>query len=130
MSIEIERKFLVRGEEWRDHVTGVDDIRQAYLYSGARSSARVRIKNNQAATLTVKSKAAELRRLEVEHPVSVFDAEALLALRDSALIHKLRHAVPYGDHVWEIDVFRGDNAGLIIAEIELRHEDEIFQRPS
>ena len=90
----------------------------------------MRIKNNQAATLTVKSRAAELRRLEVEHPVSVFEAEALLALRDSSLIHKLRHAVPYGDHVWEIDVFRGVNAGLIIAEIELRHEDEAFQRPS
>ena len=130
MAIEIERKFLVCGDDWRRDVSRRDEIRQAYLYSGKRSSARVRIKNNQTATLTVKSRAAELRRLEVEHPVSVIDAEALLALRESSLIHKVRHTVRCGDHVWEVDVFRGDNAGLIIAEIELRHENEFFQRPS
>src|SRR5262245_16654317 len=130
MAIEIERKFLVRGEAWRSHAVAKANIRQAYLASGERSTTRVRIKNNQEAAVTIKSKRAELRRLEIEYAISVFDAEALLALRHSGLIEKARFTVPSGEHVWEVDVFCGDNAGLVIAEIELRHEDEHFDRPA
>lgn len=129
MAVEIERKFLVRGEAWRSFVTGQASLRQAYLAPAGRSTVRVRIKNGTSATVAIKSKRAELRRLEIEYPVSVFDAEALLSLRDSGLIEKTRFVVSWGEHLWEIDVFGGDNAGLIIAEIELRHEDEDFDRP-
>jgi CYTH domain-containing protein len=86
MAIEIERKFLVRGEEWQKHATARDVLRQAYLASGERSSTRVRITSNADATVTIKSKKTEMRRLEIEYAVSVPDAEALMALRYSGLI--------------------------------------------
>src|SRR5262245_10043224 len=130
MAIEIERKFLVFGEGWRACATARTDIHQAYLSSGGRASIRVRIRNSRDATLSVKSKRAELRRIEVECPVALADAEVLLALRESSLIRKYRHIVPCGNHVWEVDEFRGDNAGLVIAEIELGNEDEPFERPA
>src|SRR5262245_34309742 len=119
MAVEIERKFLVTGEAWRSLASSEASIRQAYLASGERSTTRVRIKNGGQATVTIKSKRAELRRLEVEYPISVIDAEALLALRHSGLIEKTRFTVPWRGHLWELDVFAGDNAGLVIAEIEL-----------
>ena len=129
MAVEIERKFLVRGEAWRSVATSQASIRQAYLASGERSTTRVRIKNGTDATVTIKSKRAELRRLEVEYPISPLDAEALLSLRHSGLIEKTRFTIPWCDHLWEVDVFSSDNAGLVIAEIELGHEDEPFDRP-
>ena len=129
MAVEIERKFLVRNEAWRRLVTAEASIRQAYLASGERSTTRVRIKNGTDATVTIKSKRAELRRLEIEYPISVLDAETLLSLRHSGLIEKARFIVPWHGHSWEVDVFSGENCGLVIAEIELRHEDEIFDRP-
>ena len=129
MAVEIERKFLVRSEAWRSLATTEASIRQAYLASGERSTTRVRIKNSSDATVTIKSKRAELRRLEIEYPISVLDAEALLSLRHSGLIEKTRFIVPWRAHRWEVDVFSGDNLGLVIAEIELRHEDETFDRP-
>ena len=130
MAFEIERKFLIRGEEWRKLTTTTASIRQAYLASGERSSVRVRIKNGTDATVTIKSTRAELRRLEIEYVICVLDAEALIALRESGLIEKIRHTIPWHNRCWEIDVFCGDNQGLIIAEIELRAEHESFERPS
>jgi adenylate cyclase len=129
MAFEIERKFLVRGEKWRKLATAQTRVRQAYLASGDKSSTRVRIKDDVAATITIKGKGAGLRRLEVEVPISLIDGEALLSLRQSSLIEKVRHQVPWHHSTWEIDVFGGDNAGLIIAEIELRDERETFARP-
>jgi CYTH domain-containing protein len=75
MAVEIERKFLVRSEAWRSLANTEGSIRQAYLASGERSTTRVRIKNGTDATVTIKSKRAELRRLEIEYPISVLDAE-------------------------------------------------------
>ena len=129
MAIEIERKFLVRSEAWQRHATARDALRQAYLASGERSSTRVRITNNADATVTIKSKKADMRRLEIEYAVSVPDAEALMALRYSGLIEKTRFTVPWRGSRWEVDVFSGDNSGLVIAELELRHESEAFDRP-
>jgi len=129
MAFEIERKFLVRSEAWRNFATAQASIRQAYLASGERSTTRVRISNETEATVTIKSKRAELRRLEIEYPISVLDAEALMSLRHSGLVEKTRFTVPWQGHNWEVDVFAGENAGLVIAEIELRHENEAFDRP-
>jgi adenylate cyclase len=129
MAIEIERKFLVRNDSWRKSAAKATDMRQAYLSAGQRSSTRVRIKDGRDATLTVKSKRAEQQRLEVEYPIAVADAEALLSLRESYIVSKVRHLVQWGSHVWEVDVFRGDNAGLVIAEIELADPGEHFERP-
>ena len=129
MSVEIERKFLVRSEAWRNYAARDGSIRQAYLTAGGKSSTRVRIKNGAQATLTVKSTRAEMRRLEVECAISVADAEALMALRSSSLIEKVRYTLPSGKRRWEIDVFGGDNEGLVIAEIELGDEREPFEHP-
>ena len=84
---------------------------------------------NCAATLTIKSRPAALRRLELEYAIPVLEAEALMQLREGSVIEKVRHLVPRGELVWEIDVFQGANAGLVIAEIELEHEDQAFEKP-
>jgi len=126
MAFEIERKFLVRNLEWRRLARVEARLRQAYLAAGDRSSTRVRIKDDVAATVTIKAKGTGLRRLEVEYPISLIDGEALMSLRQSSLIEKVRHQVPWHHHIWEVDVFSGDNAGLIL---ELRDERETFERP-
>jgi adenylate cyclase len=130
MSFEIERKFLVCRDDWRGMVAGSSRIRQAYLTSNDKASIRVRIKDESLATLTVKSRGAELRRLELEYAVPVLEAEAMIPLRRGAVIEKVRYDVPWGDLAWEVDVFSGDNTGLVIAEIELRHEAQQFELPS
>lgn len=130
MSFEIERKFLLRGEGWRDLVCDRIHIRQVYLSSNGKSSIRVRIKNDKDATLTVKSKPTSLRRLELEYNVPLLDAEAMMMLRQGSVIEKHRHIVPWEDNLnWEIDVFLGENAGLVIAEIELRDPSQRFRLP-
>jgi adenylate cyclase len=130
MSFEIERKFLVRGDDWRGLVSSQTTIRQAYLASSAKSSTRIRIRGDGTATLTIKSRPADLRRLELEYPIPVLQAEALMQLREGATIEKTRFLVPYGGLTWEIDVFSGDNLGLIIAEVELKDVDQPIELPS
>jgi len=130
MSFEIERKFLISGDGWRDLARERISIRQAYLSSDGKASVRVRIKDERAATLTIKSRPAELRRLELEYPVPVVEAEALMQLRQGCVIEKVRHIVPWDDLKWEIDVFSGENSGLVIAEIELDHEHRPIVLPA
>ena len=129
MSFEIERKFLVIGQDWKKLAIATSHIRQAYLAAEGALSIRVRIKNDHAATLTVKSRGAELRRLELEYPIPTTDAEALMTRRQGAVIEKVRHDIPWHGLMWEVDVFAGDNEGLILAEIELDHERQPFDLP-
>ncbi len=105
-------------------------IRQAYLARGGSSSLRIRIVDNVRATLTVKSAPATIRRLEFEYSIPLADASVLLGLREGAIVEKFRYKLPQHGLVWEIDVFQGDNEGLVIAEIELPHEDKHFEKPS
>lgn len=130
MGFEIERKFLVRGDQWRGLVSGRTTIRQAYLSTDGKASIRVRIRDGSAATLTIKSRSTELRRLELEYPIPVLQAEALMQLREGSVIEKVRHEVPIGALVWEVDVFSGENEGLIIAEVELTDVDQPIDPPS
>jgi adenylate cyclase len=129
MGVEIERKFLVKGDGWQGLATGRAQIRQAYLALGGKATIRVRIKDDRSATLTIKSRSAKLRRLELEYPIPVADAETLIALRRGATIEKVRHLVPFAGATWEVDVFSGENAGLIVAEVELPHEDARLELP-
>jgi adenylate cyclase len=129
MSFEIERKFLIAHNGWRALVTREIPIRQAYLSSDGKASIRVRIKGDGAATLSIKSRPVDLRRLELEYPIPVLEAEALIPLRQGSVIEKLRHVVPWGSLAWEIDVFTGENAGLVIAEIELQNEHQHVELP-
>ena len=129
MGIEIERKFLVRSDAWRAGVSGHIAIRQAYLATDGKASIRVRIRDNMSATLSVKSRSASLSRLELEYPIPVRDAEAMIQLRHGAVIEKVRHLVPHGDLTFEVDIFSGENDGLVIAEIELRDEHQAIALP-
>jgi adenylate cyclase len=130
VGFEIERKFLVRGAEWRNLATGTTSIRQAYLAGDGKASVRVRIENDTRATLSIKSRPVDLRRLELEYPIPIPDAEALMPLRLGCVIRKIRHVVPWHELAWEIDVFEDDNAGLVLAEIELRHESQHVDLPA
>jgi len=129
MGFEIERRFLVRGNDWRQLAVAHTDIRQAYLAAGNKASVRVRINDNSTATLAVKSRPAELRRLELEYAIPTLEAEALMVLREGSVVVKRRYQLPCGDLTWEVDVFSGENLGLVIAEIELRHEDQHIDLP-
>src|SRR5262245_16797862 len=130
MSFEIERKFLVRGNGWQELAKEQTRIRQAYLASDGKVSIRVRIKDDRTATLTIKSRPAAVRRLELEYAIPVLEAEALMQLREGSVIEKVRHHVPWGEFLWEVDVFSGENKGLIIAEVELDHEHQHIELPN
>lgn len=127
MAIEIERKFLLATEAWRTAVHRSTRIAQGYLCTDPERTVRVRIKGD-ASFLTIKGKNQGIARAEFEYPIPLPDAEAMLALCP-AVLDKTRHLVSVGEHVWEIDEFHGDNAGLIVAEIELDSVDASFHRP-
>jgi adenylate cyclase len=129
MALEIERKFRVTGDGWMPFVTRTRPLRQAYLARNGRLSVRVRIDGDEAGTLTIKASRSGLERDEYEYAIPVADAEELMAQREGSIISKARHIVPFGDLNWEIDVFVGENAGLVIAEIELDRADRVFERP-
>lgn len=123
MAIEIERKFLVRGEAWRDQIHSQQRFRQAYLSSNDISSVRVRIADERRAWISIKTSYHGISRDEFEYPIPVADACQLLQLRESEIIEKHRYHVDFEGLTWEIDEFAGSNAGLVIAEVEL--EDEV-----
>ncbi len=141
MGIEIERKFLVAGDAWRTGVREVVAMAQGYINdqasmdvdaygaSAQRASVRVRIEGDQA-RLNIKSRELGRTRKEFEYTVPAEDARELLGLCVGGLIDKRRHLLEHRGHLWEIDEFLGDNAGLIVAEIELSSSDEWFERPS
>lgn len=129
MAREIERKFLVTGEGWRQGVERSVRYRQGYLSSDKGCSIRVRV-SEAGAHLNIKSATLGVQRHEFEYAIPLADAHEMLdTLCSGPLIEKTRHYVPHGGHLWEVDVFEGDNAGLVVAEIELAREDEPFERP-
>jgi len=126
MAIEIERKFLVTGTGWRQPA-GVR-ISQGYLNLDKERTVRVRVSDEQG-FLTVKGITRGATRAEFEYEVPVADARLMLGMCAGAVIHKVRHLVAYRGRTWEVDEFSGDNAPLVIAEIELQDEAERFERP-
>lgn len=128
-NLEIERKFLVRNHGWRAAVRRSSVLRQGYLNNEIHCSVRVRISGDRA-TLNLKSVTIGAQRHEFEYEIPVADAHRMLdLLARKPLIEKTRHYVDVGPHTWEIDVFEGDNAGLVVAEIELKRADEAFEKP-
>lgn len=135
MPLEIERKFLVTGDGWRARAHKVIPMAQGYINdmaamdSGAqRASVRVRIEGDEA-RLNIKSRELGHTRQEFDYAIPVDEARELLALCVGGLIDKRRHLVEHAGRHWEVDEFLGDNAGLVVAEIELSSGDEIFERP-
>lgn len=129
MAVEIERKFLVNKELWKPQSDGVA-YRQGYLSRVEDRVVRVRIAGG-VAFLTIKGRSSNVSRLEFEYPIPVEDAQTLLDLLcERPLIEKTRYEQQVGGHIWTVDVFLGDNDGLILAEIELTSENESFDRPT
>jgi len=128
MSIEIERKFLITNDGWKSLVINSFFIKQGYLNLAPERTVRVRIKGSQA-HITIKGKSKGISRAEFEYQIPLKEAEQLILLSEGALIEKVRHEVKYEGNLWEIDVFSGKNQGLIVAEIELASENQIFKIP-
>ncbi len=128
--IEIERKFLVNSSAFMDEAFRQNRIVQGYLCSVPERTVRIRIKGEKG-FLTIKGKGNEsgMSRLEWEKEIPLDEAELLLSICEDGVIDKIRHEVKKGNHVYEIDVFLGENDGLIIAEIELKSEQETFEKP-
>lgn len=131
MGVEIERKFLVRGEGWRGRDPGMR-MRQGYLVTGPPVSVRVRIAGGRA-ILNLKRAVGEVTsvvRHEFEYEVPLEEGEAMLASMATGYeIDKTRHRVVHEGMTWEVDEFHGENAGLVVAEIELDSADQAFARP-
>lgn len=129
MGLEIERKFLVAGD-YKKKAFWCEDIVQGYLSSIPERTVRIRIKGEKA-YITIKglSNASGLSRYEWEKEVPVDEARELIAICEPGIINKTRYYVGYDGHTFEVDEFHGDNEGLVMAEIELSDEADIFEKP-
>ena len=130
MGVEIERKFLVKSN-FKKFAVKSYKIAQGFLSSNPERTVRVRIRDTQG-FITVKGKgnSSGTTRFEWEKEISLSEAEALLQLCESGIIDKIRYEIPLGKHTFEVDVFSGENQGLIIAEVELTSENEFFEQPN
>jgi CYTH domain-containing protein len=128
MGTEIERKFLVHGDDWRNGSTGVL-CRQGYLLSNIECTIRVRVIGEQG-YLTVKGKTSGITRPEYEYAIPAADAEAILdTMCARLLVEKLRYTIPHAGATWEIDEFLNENKGLIVAEVELESAEQSIEMP-
>jgi adenylate cyclase len=130
MPQEIERKFLVQQVAWDALEKPLPiAIQQGYIFADESKSVRIRRKGDKA-FLTIKQSVSEIVREEFEYAIPVEDATYMLEKMANAVISKGRYEIAYEGHLWEVDVFEGDNEGLIVAEIELKHDREAFEKPS
>ena len=130
MAQEIERKFLVRDDSFKQMAASSSRIKKGYICSMRGRTVRVRIRDEKG-YLTIKgpSDAAGMSRYEWEKEISLQEAEELMKLCEPGQIDKTRYLVNWGSHVFEVDVFYGENEGLVMAEVELQSEDESYERP-
>ena len=128
--IEIERKFLVTSNTFKNEAFNSYIIKQGFLNSHKKRTVRVRLKSDKG-YLTIKGKSSDngLSRFEWEKEISTIEAEALLRLCEDGIIDKIRYEIKSGNHTFEVDEFFGENKGLIIAEVELNAENEAFEKP-
>ena len=128
--LEIERKYLVLNDSYKREATKQYRLIQGYLNTDPERTVRVRIKEDTAfVTVKGKGNASGTTRFEWETPIPVHEAKQLLALSEGVVIDKIRYEVPFENHLFEVDEFFGKHVGLIIAEIELQHEEEHFLKP-
>ncbi|MCW8944188.1 MAG: CYTH domain-containing protein [Sedimenticola sp.] len=129
MAIEIERKYLVINDKWKDNVISESVLKQGYVANQPNATVRVRIAKGHA-HLNIKSATTGITRAEYEYEIPLADAEKILAeIAEQPFIDKTRYKVRCGDHTWDLDQFAGENSGLVMAEIELTHENEPFELP-
>lgn len=129
--VEIERKFLVTSEDFKEEAFAKHQIAQGYLNSNPDRTVRIRIKG-ESGFLTIKGKNNDsgTTRFEWETEIALMEAKPLLDLCEKGILLKTRYEIQVGKHVYEVDVFHGENEGLIIAEIELSSEQEVFEKPN
>lgn len=129
MGLEIERKFLVKGD-YKTQATLSTRIKQGYICSERGRTVRVRLRDTKA-YLTIKGPSRDngLSRYEFEKEITFDEALSLFALCEPGIVDKVRWLVPAGNHTFEVDEFFGDNAGLVVAEVELSRADEFFIKP-
>ena len=128
MGLEIERKFLLKNNNWKKAVRNQFAIKQGYLNDDPNRTVRVRIKGSKG-ILTIKGKTVNATRAEYEYEIPLSDAQELINLCEKPIIDKTRYIVDYQNKTWEIDIFYGENDGLILAEIGLDSEQEEFDLP-
>ncbi len=131
MNIEIERKFLVKNLNYKSESFEKKYIKQGYLNSDKNRTVRIRVSNNTG-FITIKGKSNKngTSRFEWEKEISATEAEELLLLCEPTIIEKTRYLIKVGYHTFEVDEFAGENSGLVVAEIELNSEDEVFEKPN
>lgn len=130
MPVEIERKFLVHPDRWQPQdAQSHKMIRQGYLLSQPDKSIRIRTDGEQG-FITIKGQAQGRRRLEYEYVIPINEAQEMLEHFAGNLIEKIRYEVYYAGKLWEVDQFEGANEGLLMAEVELDHDDEVFEMPA
>ena len=130
MAKEIERKFLVTGDGWRNATTSTTRFQQAYIVTMADRSLRVRLMDNSRAKLTLKIGKNALMRDEFEYDITVEDALDMIANAVGVVIEKTRYTVDHRGFVWEVDVYQGAYEGLIVAEVEMRNESDRPELPA
>ncbi|MBL3526569.1 MAG: CYTH domain-containing protein [gamma proteobacterium endosymbiont of Lamellibrachia anaximandri] len=129
MPVEIERKYLVINNKWKIQVESEATLKQGYLATLPNASIRVRVAKG-CAHLNIKSVTLGISRSEYEYEIPLEEGEEILAnLTAGPIIDKVRYKVRCGNHIWDLDLFHGDNEGLIVAEVELDAEDETFEMP-
>lgn len=129
MGIEIERKFLLKDESWRQWADAGTAYRQGYLIGAKQASVRIRIEGDMA-FLNIKGMTLGVTRQEYQYPIPLDEANEMLdTLCEKPLVEKIRYRVQHADHEWEIDVFDGVNTGLVVAEVELQSEQEPLSLP-
>ena len=127
--MEIERKYLVVNDQWRDAVVSKSRLQQGYLANQANASVRVRVSDDRA-WLNVKSTTVGISRHEFEYEIPLQDAREMLQhVAEKPFIDKTRYRVRHGEHIWDLDLFAGENAGLVVAEVELESESQPFELP-
>jgi adenylate cyclase len=130
MAFETERKFLVDHKLWENEPKPAGQmILQGYISDTENGVVRVRVMGKNA-FITIKGRSEGITRPEFEFPIPLRDALEMLAVLSPPVVTKTRYVVPFAGHNWEVDVFDGSNNGLIIAEIELDSEDEVFEKPA
>ncbi|WP_321528209.1 CYTH domain-containing protein [Sedimenticola selenatireducens] len=129
MALEIERKYLVINDKWKENILSKSVLKQGYIANQPNATVRVRIAG-EVAYLNIKSATTGITRAEFEYQIPLSDAEQILEqVAEHPFIDKTRYKVQWGSHVWDLDLFAGENQGLIMAEVELNSEDESFELP-
>jgi adenylate cyclase len=129
MGIEIERKFLVKGDGWRSHIRSRHQLRQGYLSGTGAVTVRVRTIDDEKGFITIKGGGSALARSEFEYEIPVVDARSLLKMASGAVLAKRRNILDLGPGEWIVDEFEGRHKGLVMAEIELERPDTALDLP-